>query len=111
MFTLITILDHGLERTVSGREPSHDEIRLVPRPSADPADPLNFARWRKLAILACMSIVPFVVNFTAASISSAFPIMATPLAFNPPVPMSSLSHLIAVCVLVPRDIRALLTGE
>lgn len=106
VFTLIAILDHGLEKTVS-----HDEIRLVPQPSADPADPLNFARWRKLAILACMSIVPFVVNFTAASISSAFPIMATPLAFNPPVPMSSLSHLIAVCVLVPRDIRALLTGE
>lgn len=63
--------DH-LERTAS--QDTREEIRLVPQPSQDPADPLNLPFWRKLAILAVMSIHPFVVNVASASLSSALPI-------------------------------------
>ncbi|KAK2796526.1 hypothetical protein FQN51_009306 [Onygenales sp. PD_10] len=75
-------------------------LELVPKPSLDPADPLNWPLWRKLAILFCMSLYAFVANFTSASLSSALPIMATPLVFRPPIPMSRLTHLIAVNVLM-----------
>ena len=57
--------------------------------------------WRKLAVLAVMSIHPFVVNFTAASIASAFPIYAsTPVLGLPPKPFSKLTYFIAVNVLM-----------
>ncbi|KAF2021433.1 MFS general substrate transporter [Aaosphaeria arxii CBS 175.79] len=88
-----------LEWTAS--QSSHDEIRLVPTPSSDPADPLNFGWLRKAGILACMSIFPFVVNFTSASISSAFPIYAsTPVFGFPPKPFPKLLHLLAVNILM-----------
>ncbi|KAJ8106206.1 hypothetical protein OPT61_g9691 [Boeremia exigua] len=80
---------------------NHDEIRLVPQPSSDPADPLNLPWWRKLAMLLCMSVHPFVVNFTSSSISSALPIYAgSPIFGLPPKPFSSLSYLIAVNILM-----------
>jgi hypothetical protein len=44
-----------------------------------------------------MSVYAFIGNFTSSSIASAFPLYATPLAFNPPVSMGRLSYLIAVC--------------
>ena len=79
----------------------HDEVRLVPQPSTDPADPLNFPWWRKMSILGCMSLLPFVVNFASASISSALPIYAsTPIFGFPPTPFSKLTHLLAVNVLM-----------
>ncbi|KAI9659538.1 MAG: hypothetical protein M1821_001797 [Bathelium mastoideum] len=92
------LVDHALERTKSGREAGEDKIVLVPRPSADPADPLNWPRWRKLAILGCMSLYSFSVNFASASLSSAIPFMI--MAF-PPKPTSEpdLTHLLAVNVL------------
>ncbi|KAL1957497.1 hypothetical protein VTO42DRAFT_5960 [Malbranchea cinnamomea] len=77
-----------------------DNIQLIPFPSRDPADPLNWPLWRKIAILFCMSLYAFVANFTSSSVASAFPIMATPLVFQPPVSMSRLTHLIAVNVLM-----------
>jgi len=90
----VTLIEH-LERVAS--QASHDEIRLVPRPSADPADPLNLPFWRKLAILFVMSIHPFVVNFASASIGSAFPIYASTGVFGfPPKPFSQLTHLVAI---------------
>lgn len=88
-----------LEWTAS--QTSHDEIRLVPQPSADPADPLNLPMWRKLAILGVMSIHPFVVNFTSSSLSSALPIYAsTPVFGFPPKSFSQLTYLIAVNILM-----------
>jgi hypothetical protein len=84
------------------REAEHGELArdrglvLVPQPSSSPADPLNWATWRKIAALTCMSLYAAIGNFTSASIASAFPLLATPLAFNPPVSMGSLTHLIAV---------------
>ncbi|KAF7444912.1 AraJ Arabinose efflux permease [Pyrenophora tritici-repentis] len=93
-----TLVEH-LEWTAS--QTSHDEIRLVPQPSADPADPLNLPMWRKIATLAVMSVHPFVVNFTSASISSALPIYAsTPIFGLPPKSFSTLTYLPAVNVLM-----------
>jgi MFS family permease len=79
----------------------HDEIRLVPQPSADPADPLNLPMWRKLAMLFAMSVHPFVVNFTSSSLSSALPIYAaSPIFGLPPKPFSTLTYLVAVNILM-----------
>ncbi|KAL2826890.1 major facilitator superfamily domain-containing protein [Aspergillus cavernicola] len=76
------------------------ELILIPQPSSDPCDPLNWPTWRKAVVLVCMSVYAFIGNFTSASISSAFPLYATPLAFSPPVGMGRLAHLIAVNVLM-----------
>ncbi|KAF1955029.1 MFS general substrate transporter [Byssothecium circinans] len=93
----VTLVEH-LEWTAS--QQIHDELRLVPRPSADPADPLNFSKWRKAGILFSMALCPFVANFTVGSIASALPIYAsTPVFGFPPKPFSQLTHLIAVNVL------------
>ncbi|KAL5115931.1 hypothetical protein ACEQ8H_006153 [Pleosporales sp. CAS-2024a] len=93
-----TLVEH-LEWQAS--QTSHDEIRLVPQPSADPADPLNFPFWRKCAILAVMSLHPLVVNFTSASLASTLPIYAaTPVFGLPPLSFSKLTHLVAVNVIM-----------
>ncbi|KAI4653660.1 hypothetical protein J4E93_001427 [Alternaria ventricosa] len=93
-----TLVEH-LEWTAS--QTGHDEIRLVPQPSADPADPLNLPMWRKIAVLAVMSIHPFVVNFTSASISSALPIYASTGVFGfPPKTFSQLTYFIACNILM-----------
>lgn len=73
----------------------------MPQPSSDPADPLNLPMWRKMAMLLCMSVHPFAVNFTSASISSALPIYAaSPIFGLPPKPFSTLTHLAAVNILM-----------
>ncbi|KAL6705852.1 hypothetical protein ACN47E_006312 [Coniothyrium glycines] len=93
-----TLIEH-LEWAAS--QTNHDEIRLVPQPSADPADPLNLPMWHKYAILAVMSIHPFVINFTSSTLSSALPIYAsTPVLGLPPRPFSELTYLIAVNTLM-----------
>jgi MFS family permease len=57
--------------------------------------------WRKLAILAVMSIHPFVVNFTSSSTSSALPIYASTGVFGfPPKSFSQLTYLVAVNILM-----------
>ena len=56
--------------------------------------------WRKMAILCCMSVFPFVTNFTSSSLSSALPVYAASPIFDlPPKPFSILTHLSAVNVL------------
>lgn len=47
-----------------------------------------------------MSLYAAIGNFTSASIASAFPLYATPLAFDPPVSIGDLTHLIAVSLLM-----------
>ncbi|KAH9863489.1 hypothetical protein IAQ61_009767 [Plenodomus lingam] len=90
--------DH-LEQTAS--QIPQNEIRLVPQPTTDPADPLNLPVWRKLAMLGVLSLHPFVVNVTSASMSSALPIYAaTPVFGTPPVGFAKLTNLIAVNVLM-----------
>ncbi|KAF1934590.1 MFS general substrate transporter [Clathrospora elynae] len=93
-----TLIEH-LEWTAS--QTSHDEIRLVPQPSSDPADPLNLPLWRKIAMLAVLSLHPFVVNITSASIASALPVYAsTPVFGFPPKKFSELTYLLAVNLLM-----------
>ncbi|KAF2632874.1 hypothetical protein BU25DRAFT_417448 [Macroventuria anomochaeta] len=93
-----TLVEH-LEWAAS--QQNHDEIRLVPQPSADPADPLNLPMWRKMAMLFCMSVHPFVVNVTSSSLSSALPVYAaSPLFGLPPKPFSTLTYLVAVNILM-----------
>ncbi|KAF1984852.1 MFS general substrate transporter [Aulographum hederae CBS 113979] len=75
-------------------------VHRVPRPSSDPADPLNWGKWRKAGVVLTMSLYALIANFASGSISSVFPVYATPLAFNPPVPFTELSRLIAVNVLM-----------
>lgn len=54
-----------------------------------------------MAMLLCMSVHPFAVNFTSASISSALPIYAgSPIFGLPPKPFSTLTHLAAVNILM-----------
>ena len=73
----------------------------MPQPSADPADPLNLPMWRKLAMLAVMSLHPFVVNFTSSSMSSALPIYASTGVFGfPPKTFSQLTYFVAVNILM-----------
>ncbi|KAF2192019.1 MFS general substrate transporter [Zopfia rhizophila CBS 207.26] len=80
---------------------ANDELYLVPQPSSDPADPLNWSAWRKSATLACMSLLPWVANFTSSSISSALPVYAsTPVFGLSPTPFSRLSHLITVNIIM-----------
>jgi MFS family permease len=56
--------------------------------------------WRKLTILGVMSIHPFVVNITSASLSSSLPIYAsTPVFGFPPKSFSQLTYLVAVNIL------------
>ncbi|PIG88098.1 hypothetical protein AARAC_001570 [Aspergillus arachidicola] len=76
------------------------ELVLSPQPSEDPMDPLNWPSWRKFTVLLLMSLYAAIGNFTSGSISSAFPLYATPMAFNPPVSIGKLGHLVAVNVLM-----------
>lgn len=46
-----------------------------------------------------MSLYAAIGNFTSASIASAFPLYATLLAFDPPVLIEDLTHLITVCLM------------
>ena len=57
--------------------------------------------WRKMAVLFCMSVHPFVVNVTSSSLSSALPIYAaSPIFGLPPKPFSQLTYLVAVNILM-----------
>lgn len=86
----------GLLQAAGQAAAQSNELVYTPQPSSDPADPLNWPNWRKNAVLVCMSLYAAIANFTSASIASAFPIYATPLAFNPPVSIEKLTYLIAV---------------
>ena len=85
---------HDLERTESHGEHTIDHVNLVPTPSHDPADPLNWPWWRKCVVLAFASLFGFVSNFTSGTLTSALPILDT--IFHPPETLATLGHLIAV---------------
>ncbi|PCG89188.1 Major facilitator superfamily domain, general substrate transporter [Penicillium occitanis (nom. inval.)] len=74
-------------------------IIKVPTPSSDPADPLNWPVWRKAAVLLMAAMYPFVADFVSSVIAPAFPVWNS--AFpQEPKPVSDLTHLIAVNVLM-----------
>ncbi|KAK3326633.1 major facilitator superfamily domain-containing protein [Apodospora peruviana] len=49
-------------------------VAKFPTPTTDPADPLNWARWRKMACLLSVSLYAFVCNFASASLAPALPL-------------------------------------
>ncbi|KAK3369996.1 major facilitator superfamily domain-containing protein [Podospora didyma] len=51
-----------------------DRVANFPVPTSDPADPLNWAQWRKVCCLATVSLYAFVSNFASASLAPALPI-------------------------------------
>ncbi|KAL1838442.1 hypothetical protein VTJ49DRAFT_2665 [Mycothermus thermophilus] len=57
--------------TVELRE--DDTLVLVPAPTADPADPLNWAAWRKAVCMLTVAFYAFVANFVSASMAPALP--------------------------------------
>lgn len=46
----------------------HGTLDLDPIPSADPADPYNWPRWKKMANLVCVAFGAMMTTFTAAAI-------------------------------------------
>ncbi|KKY36324.1 putative major facilitator superfamily transporter [Diaporthe ampelina] len=102
----VRLVDHHLhEKALEAGETrpdtsdfSSDEIVRFPRPSADPADPLNWASWRKVAVLLTTSIYAFVGNFASAGLAPALQAYNTNFP-NDPQPFSQLTQLVAVSVL------------
>jgi len=95
----VDLLEYHLERTRSGRNVDEASIQLIPRPSADPADPLNWPMWRKIACTIAVCVYSFVSNYTSSSIASALPYLASPALFRTPVPFNKLTQLVAVRIL------------
>ncbi|WWC93538.1 hypothetical protein V866_000373 [Kwoniella sp. B9012] len=52
--------------------PNHGEITLIPTPSDDPQDPLNWSRGRKLIQIACLLWYTFASAFSVASLSAIY---------------------------------------
>lgn len=50
----------------------HGTLDLEPLPSADPADPYNWPRWKKMANLVCVGFHATMTTFIAASIIPAY---------------------------------------
>lgn len=96
--------DTNLVRTESEDHTVQEKhIHLVPEPSADPADPLNWPLWRKQVVLVLMGLYAVVTNVQSAVLASALPSLVAAFAtFHPDgpptglVPFSHLAHLIAV---------------
>ncbi|KAM3417449.1 hypothetical protein BST61_g5695 [Cercospora zeina] len=82
---------------------NNDHIALVPPPTLNPADPLNWPRWRKYTVLFVMSFYALASTFAQAEIASALPILMFQLPrapHTPPPSIGKLSHLVAYNVLL-----------
>ncbi|EGP86985.1 uncharacterized protein MYCGRDRAFT_86328 [Zymoseptoria tritici IPO323] len=75
-----------------------DIIRLVPSPSTSSADPLNWPRSRRYAILFTMCFYALAVDFAAGAVAPALSIMEYQ--FMPHQDISTLSQLVAVSTLL-----------
>ncbi|KAK1069461.1 hypothetical protein LTR74_004786 [Friedmanniomyces endolithicus] len=100
------LIEHDLHRTASGRNQQGDHIVLIPPPSQSGLDPLNWPTWRKYTVLLTMSLFSFVASFGSAGVAPALPALIPEfLVFPPfgpphPLPFSTLTHLVAVNVLL-----------
>ncbi|OQO12751.1 hypothetical protein B0A48_02215 [Cryoendolithus antarcticus] len=93
----VKLIDHELHRTPTGTNYNEDHIQLVPHPSRSPADPLNWPKWRKLAVLFTVSLYALIANIASANIASALPLLTFQLL--PPNSLTRLGHLVAYNVL------------
>ncbi|KAK9234239.1 major facilitator superfamily domain-containing protein [Lipomyces kononenkoae] len=64
---LLDLQDSIQAKHASGNQ---NEIVLIPTPSDDPEDPLNWSRGRKLLSAFCVCVYTFMVGFTSAAIYS-----------------------------------------
>jgi hypothetical protein len=71
-----------------------DHIVLIPKPSQSPADPLNWSRGRRYAILFTMCFYALAADFAAGAVAPALTIME--FQFVPHTSVSKLSQLVAV---------------
>ncbi|CCF43117.1 major facilitator superfamily transporter [Colletotrichum higginsianum] len=85
------------ESTTRSLRSSNSLIRF-PQPSEDPADPLNWAQWRKFGLLLTVSLYSFVGNFTSSGIAPALSLWFKEFPHDVR-PFSDLSYFIAVNVL------------
>ncbi|KAK4157152.1 hypothetical protein C8A00DRAFT_40385 [Chaetomidium leptoderma] len=76
-----------------------DRVVHSPLPTADPADPLNWPRWRKVACMSAVSFYAFVSNYISASLAPALPIWNLEFPHDPR-PTKDLMELVAFNVLV-----------
>ncbi|KAI4596955.1 hypothetical protein KJ359_004865 [Pestalotiopsis sp. 9143b] len=94
--TVLLIEHRGkIDQEVGG----NDDVTIrFPRPSADPADPLNWAPWRKHTVLLTVSLFALFSNFTSASLAPGLSLW--PLYYpDDPRPFTVLARLMAVNVL------------
>jgi hypothetical protein len=63
-------LDHNMRAAHLKGSTAKQDIVLVPAPSADPEDPLNWSWWRKLRTVMGAYIYISAVGFAAASVGS-----------------------------------------
>ncbi|KAK0652357.1 major facilitator superfamily domain-containing protein [Cercophora newfieldiana] len=68
----VRLIEHGTTQQPDGRYV--DDLIRFPVPTSDPADPLNWAPWRKISCLTIICLYAFVCNFISASIAPALPI-------------------------------------
>lgn len=81
----------------------NDHVTLIPPPTLNPADPLNWSRWRKYTVLGIMSIYCFTVNLASSGLAPSLGLMMVQLPRpenSPPPKFSKLTHLIAFNVLM-----------
>ncbi|KAJ5728883.1 uncharacterized protein N7483_003391 [Penicillium malachiteum] len=92
------LYDHQLQRSALGTHTDQDDILvLIPKPSADPADPLNWATWRKVMVLLSLCYYTFVGNVVATTLTSALGYLE--IAF-PTIPYAKLIRALAVNTLM-----------
>ncbi len=80
------------EQQSTGPKRSTEGIFLVPQPTSDPADPLNWPTWRKIVILATVSLAAFIAVVEATANQTGFVYQAK-LYHKTPVEISLLGML------------------
>lgn len=59
-----------LEGTMDVRHEEGDDIVLVPQPTDDPEDPLNWSKWRKRKLAICLMIAVFSADILSTALSA-----------------------------------------
>lgn len=59
-----------LEGTMDVRHEEGDDIVLVPQPTDDPEDPLNWTKWRKRHLAICLMIAVFAADILSTALSA-----------------------------------------
>ncbi|KAM0812130.1 putative Major facilitator superfamily (MFS) profile domain-containing protein [Seiridium cardinale] len=94
----VVLIEHAGKADPEVGHGDHDVTLRFPRPSADPADPLNWTPWRKHLMLLVVSLYALISNFTSASIAPGLTLW--PLNYPQDIrPFPILARLIAVNVL------------